>query len=78
MAETKKCWNCEQEIGTSEKICPKCQVNLDMLEEEMTVVDRANKALERKRKAEDPPLPPPTPPVPAKKKSIFRSLTGGE
>ena len=77
MAETKICDNCDQEIGASETVCPKCKVNFEELEQEVSVVERASKVAEKRRKAAAPPVPTPEPettPTPAKKKSVFRSL----
>lgn len=70
--ETKKCLECEQEIAVTEKKCPKCGADLETLEQEVAVVERAQKLLEKKRKRETPPEPP-APPVP-EKSSIFASL----
>lgn len=77
MAETKVCDNCEQEIGASETVCPKCKVNFEELDQEVAVVERAAKVAEKRRKASEPsPVVDPTPaPTPAKKKSVFRSLS---
>jgi RNA polymerase subunit RPABC4/transcription elongation factor Spt4 len=69
MAETKKCEVCDQEIGTSEKTCPKCGTNFEELEEEVKVVTRAQNVAQKRAKA----AVPPEPEKPAKK-SIFRSL----
>ena len=67
---TKECPNCEQEIGESETTCPRCQVNISDLEDEISVVDRAQKVIERRKAKEAAPVPTPT----AKKRTIFRSL----
>lgn len=73
MAETKKCEVCDQEIGITEKVCPKCQTDFEELEQEVSVVTRAQKVVAA-RKAKEIPLLPPPPPPPAKKKSVFGSL----
>lgn len=76
MAETKKCEVCEQEIGASEKVCPKCSTDFDALEDEVKVVERARTVAEKRRKAIQPPVVPPvTQPA---KRSIFRSLAPKE
>src|SRR5260221_374375 len=73
-SETKKCIECDQEIGKSETTCPKCGADLAELEQEMEVVSRANRLLE-KRKAQATPTPiTETPTAPKKKTSIFSSL----
>jgi len=70
--ETKTCEVCDQVIGKSEKICPKCSTDFDALEDEVKVVTRAQTVAERRRKAALPPEPKPEP-EPAKH-SVFRSL----
>jgi hypothetical protein len=80
MPETKKCEVCDQEIGASEKTCPKCGVEFETLEEEVNVVSRAMTVAEKRRKAKEDaerPPEPPAPPAPPKKKSIFTSLSKG-
>jgi hypothetical protein len=72
MDATKNCEVCEQEIGASEKVCPKCSTDFEALEEELKVVERARTVAEKRRKAA---LPPETKPeVKPAKRSIFRSL----
>jgi hypothetical protein len=70
--KTKKCIDCDTEVGENEKKCPKCELVFEEAEQELGVVEKALKRIAKKRKATP---PPPTPPdVPAKKKSIFSSL----
>lgn len=77
MAETKKCEACGQEIGVSEEKCPKCGVEFSILDEEITVIDRALKILDARRKAATPPAADPQSQLqPQPRKSIFRSLGG--
>jgi len=52
MAETKICDGCDQEIGATEEKCPKCGVQFDELEAEVTAVSRCLTVIE-KRKARD-------------------------
>jgi RNA polymerase subunit RPABC4/transcription elongation factor Spt4 len=72
MPATKKCEVCEQEIGESEKVCPKCATDFEAMEDEIRVVTRAQIVAERRRKAALPPEPE-VKPEPAKR-SVFRSL----
>lgn len=72
MAETKVCENCEQEIGASEKVCPKCGTDFEALEQEIGVIERAQKVLTKRNKVKETPTPETKP---AAKKSIFASLT---
>ncbi len=72
-ATTRKCYDCDAEIGANEKICPKCKANLEDTDQEDGVIEKALARLKKKRKT--PPTPPtPDPPPPAKKKSVFSSL----
>lgn len=71
--EKKNCIECGQEIAASEKKCPACSADLETLEQEVEVVERAQKLIEKKKARETPPPPSPET-TPAKKKSIFASL----
>ncbi len=78
MAETKKCEVCDQEIGSTEVKCPKCGVEFETLEEEVTVVTRAMTIAEKRKKAkadaEEAERLKNALPEPPKKKSILASL----
>lgn len=56
-SKTKKCECCEAEIGKDEKVCPKCSVDFDELEETVTAIDRANAVLAKRKAKETPPTP---------------------
>lgn len=71
--ETKKCIDCDQEIAATETKCPKCGLVFEDAEQEMSVVEKAQQRLEKKRKRETPEPPAPAP-TPAGKKSVFASL----
>lgn len=74
MAETKKCEVCDQEIGATEKVCPKCGTDFEELEEAVSVIELANKVTEKRRKARETPPPNEPPPTTGKKKGAFSSL----
>lgn len=59
MADTRECPNCEATVGTSESKCPACGIDFAEFEDAMTATENINKAIERKRKKETPPDPPP-------------------
>lgn len=72
---TQICWDCEQEIGANETVCPKCKADLKLAKEEDDTIGRSLKRLARKKKKERPvPTPEPNPGVPTAKRSIFRAL----
>lgn len=54
---TKACDACGQEIGASEKECPKCGVDFEELEDAIATVSKAQEVIE-KRKAVASPKPP--------------------
>lgn len=70
--EKKNCIECGQEIAATEKVCPACKADLETLEQEVAVVERATNLIAKKKQREAPEVIPPQPP--AKKKSIFASL----
>ena len=80
--ETRTCPNpdCDAaQIATTETLCPACGVNIAEMDEQIAAVDRAHRALVKKRKAEkakrdaeNPPAPPA--PAPAPKKSFLSNL----
>ena len=72
--ETKICDNCDATIAKSEKVCPKCNVDTEELEELVSSVERANQIAEKRRKR-NAPAPEPAP-APAVKESISRRLRG--
>jgi hypothetical protein len=51
MPETKKCDACDQEIGASEKVCPKCEVDFEELEDAVATVSKAQEVIERRKAA---------------------------
>lgn len=51
---TKKCEACDQEIGDTEKDCPKCGVNFEELEDAVKTVSTASTVIEKRRKAANP------------------------
>ena len=74
--KTKNCEACEQEIGFSETVCPKCGVDFEELEEAVAVVTKAQEiAAKRKAKAEAAKDGDPDPATPPKKKKT--GLFGG-
>lgn len=74
-AKTKQCEACDATIGKDEKVCPKCSVDFDELEETVTAIDRANAVLaKRKAKAVPEPTPPPTPEPKPKGISRLRAM----
>jgi hypothetical protein len=75
--ETKKCEVCDQEIGSSETVCPKCGTDFATLEEQVKSADTVLSVLEKRRKAKAKPAPAPEPaPATEKHPSIFRALGG--
>ena len=48
---TKKCENCDAEIGDSEKECPKCGINFDDLEDAISSLTVAQTVAEKRKKA---------------------------
>lgn len=71
---TKQCpfADCDAEIGADEKTCPKCSGDIEALESQMSMLEKAQKALEKKKKKETPaPAPAPAPAPVAKKKPGF-------
>ena len=67
--ETKTCDSCDAVIGKSEKICPKCSIDFEELEETILSVSKVQSILEKRKKAAEPPVV--TPPA---KKNPLRSL----
>lgn len=55
------CEICEKEIGENDKVCPACGTDFAALEEEISVVTRAQTIAEKRKKKNDPPPPPPEP-----------------
>lgn len=49
---TKKCEACDQEIGESEKVCPKCGVDYEELEDTIKGLSVAETVREKRKKAE--------------------------
>jgi hypothetical protein len=49
-AATQTCWDCGQEIGASEKTCPKCHADIEAAKEEDSLIERALKRLAAKKK----------------------------
>lgn len=75
MPETKQCEVCDQEIGSTEKKCPKCSTDFDELEEAVGIVTKANAVVKKRADKEAAKnVLPPAPPAPPKKKSIFGNL----
>lgn len=59
--QTQICPECEQEIGASETVCPKCKTDITLAKAEMDVVERNLTRVAKKRKREKkPPAAPPT------------------
>lgn len=72
MSDTINCPECDVTIGKDEKECPSCHVNIEELEEAISTVERANKVIEKRKRASVPPPPEtPEPEAPKKKSSIF-------
>ena len=70
----KVCEVCEATIGETDKTCPACGSDLELLPEEIASYERVNKVLEnRKKKVVPPPAPAPQP-QPAKKLTVFQRL----
>jgi RNA polymerase subunit RPABC4/transcription elongation factor Spt4 len=73
--KTKHCEACDAEIGKDEKVCPKCAVDFDELEETVTAIDRANAVLAKRKAKAVPPEPAPgAPPVKPKGVAKLRAL----
>lgn len=76
--ETKECPGCDQVIGKSEKVCPKCGLDQEEIEQHLTELQRAQEILRKRRKktATKPVTEPVTEPVTpaAKKKTLFSGL----
>jgi RNA polymerase subunit RPABC4/transcription elongation factor Spt4 len=72
--ETKICDNCDAVIGKAEKLCPKCQVDTEELEELVSSVERANQIAEKRRKR-NAPAPAPAPEV-KQRESVATRLRG--
>lgn len=72
--ETKVCPLCDATIGKTDATCPSCNEEIENVDEEAKVVERANKLLEKRRLKANPPTPPVPQPQPKKKTSIFQSL----
>lgn len=71
-AETKKCPDCEQEIGTTETSCPKCGCDLELINDEtISNFERVVKIVEKRKPKPTPALPVPEP---KRKRSLFDSL----
>jgi len=68
--ETKTCDSCDAVIGKSEKVCPKCSIDFEELEDTVATVTKAQAVIEKRKKAA---LPPPSP-EPEPKKNPLRSL----
>jgi hypothetical protein len=51
---TKKCENCDAEIGESEKDCPKCGVNFEDLDNAVSGYESARTISEKRLKAKNP------------------------
>lgn len=68
--ETKTCDSCDAVIGKSEKICPKCSIDFEELEETILSVSKVQSILEKRKKAAEP-VPVITP---VAKKNPLRSL----
>jgi len=73
---TRTCPECEQEIGETEKNCPKCGLDLDEFSEEiLSNLDRGISIVEKRRKKKTPPEPPPAPkPQPQTKPNFWKAL----
>ena len=72
-ATTQTCWDCGQEIGASETVCPKCKADLTVAKAEDDVVERSLKRIAAKRKKKITPAPAPAA-TPAKKTHPFAGL----
>lgn len=71
---TRKCWDCETDIGVSEKKCPKCGAELETADAEDEVVGRALTRMKKKNAAKKKAATPPTPPAEQKKASPLLGL----
>jgi hypothetical protein len=72
--QTKKCPDCDAEVGKSEKTCPKCKLNFEDAEQETGVVEKALARIAKKNKEKKPPKPNDPPKDASKRKSVFSSL----
>lgn len=75
--KTKECISCDQVIGESEKVCPKCGVNQEEVELHLAELERAQNILrKRRKKATKQTTEPVTQPAkePTKKKGLFKGL----
>lgn len=67
--ETIECPNCEVTIGKTETACPKCGIVIEEFEDTITAVEKANAALERRKKKNAPPDSPA--PEPARRSPLL-------
>lgn len=74
---TKFCDSCDAEIGATEKVCPKCQTDLEELDETVNAVSKAQAVID-KRKAKEAAKNTPAPPAaPEKLKGSARLRSFG-
>lgn len=73
MAETKKCPDCEQTIGETEIVCPKCGCDLEVINEDtVSHFERLQKIAEKRKPKPQPEIQP----EPKRKGGLFRNLAG--
>jgi hypothetical protein len=82
--ETKTCESCDAVIGKSEKVCPKCQIDFEELEDAVATVGKAQSVLAKRKATEEAAKTcpkckaakhdGPCKTSPTKKKSVFQSL----
>lgn len=79
--ETKICDSCDQEIASTETVCPRCKLDFEESEQEVGVVSRAMTIIEkrkaREKAAADKAAADEAEKNPPKRKSLFSSLAKG-